>query len=202
MRFVTFIAGSSRLLRFWLSVSPQMELRENAGNPPPPQPPHWIASITDVIISHWNLNQTINIWQLSCSKKKRCLQNRACLNMHTSRGGSSSGCDCTGCLQNPTPRLKHRRLETPLFTWMLLNLVLRGPGVSTGSLSAGVPCSHGGEVTEQTQHAGLINDCTHGQSIAQLQRHSSKHTNSRRLSSEAVLMWGDDKTFVWRCFSP
>lgn len=45
-------------------------------------PLHWAANMlpTDVVISHWNLNQTINIRQLSCSKKQRCLHNTACQN--------------------------------------------------------------------------------------------------------------------------
>lgn len=52
------------------------------GKPPPP-PFRWAAPMppTDVVISHWNLNQTINIRQLSCSKKQRCLHNTACQNM-------------------------------------------------------------------------------------------------------------------------
>lgn len=53
------------------------------GNPHPPTPFFcWTAPMppTDVVISHWNLNQTINIRQLSCSKKQRCLHNTACQN--------------------------------------------------------------------------------------------------------------------------
>lgn len=43
-------------------------------------PLEWAAPMppTDVVIFHWNLNQTINIRQLSCSKKQRCLHNSAC----------------------------------------------------------------------------------------------------------------------------
>lgn len=35
------------------------------------------SCLTDVVISHWNLNQTINTQQLSCSKKRCCLHNSA-----------------------------------------------------------------------------------------------------------------------------
>lgn len=46
---------------------------------------------TDVVISHWNLNQTINTRQLSCSKKRRCLHNTACQGMLAGLAGLVEG---------------------------------------------------------------------------------------------------------------
>lgn len=58
-------------------------------------PLEWTAPMppTDVVISHWNLNQTINIRQLSCSKKQRCLHNSTCQDTLT----GFIVCDGIGC---------------------------------------------------------------------------------------------------------
>lgn len=65
--------------------SDRVGLMEKWEIPPTPSlsspTPCRVAAMTDVIISHWNLNQTINIRQLSCSKKQSCLHNSACQNM-------------------------------------------------------------------------------------------------------------------------
>lgn len=67
-------------------------------------PPHWAAPMppTDVVISHWNLNQTINIRQLSYSEKQHCLHNNTC--QDTLAGFTV--CDSIGCFYCQTSSWK------------------------------------------------------------------------------------------------
>lgn len=61
-----------------LCVDPTALVWGESGKPPSSL---LLCRPTDVVISHWNLNQTINTRQLSCSKKRRCLHNTACQGM-------------------------------------------------------------------------------------------------------------------------